>query len=358
MGATWMNIHNQMEHAGRSMAQWEWMDITDEELHEATTEISIKHPFSGSTIILGHLEAMGISRKQVQLSLRRVDEIGPKESGTWGKIRYNIRKEDIRESETHGQGKPGDELTKAKTLGYFEPRSVPTRASRPSKETKKTLGASHMHIHTGPTPRVSDVKQSTKRKIKRGKKERTANALSARARSRLKPRSDLWSSKTGMPHRKQDESLREKWKRKEYVRVNLQVKALVFALDASGTRTKIEKKKTRSTPPSESTEECSEMVDADERSPSPDLIDGAGEEEVDDLVGGGGWGWAPFEFGVAVEARVEWTPPCPLRGRSSSRFRLRGLRDSAWTQGWKSRATYRESVDFECAAERPLKISA
>jgi hypothetical protein len=47
-------------------------------LDELVSEISLSHPFVGSTIILEHLEAWGIHLppKQIQDSLWRVDEIG------------------------------------------------------------------------------------------------------------------------------------------------------------------------------------------------------------------------------------------------------------------------------------------
>ncbi|KAJ6550743.1 hypothetical protein B0H10DRAFT_1648708, partial [Mycena sp. CBHHK59/15] len=48
-------------------------EMTDEELDELVAEISLAHPFRGSTIISGHLESRGVHvpKKRVQDSLRR-----------------------------------------------------------------------------------------------------------------------------------------------------------------------------------------------------------------------------------------------------------------------------------------------
>ncbi|KAJ7717878.1 hypothetical protein B0H16DRAFT_1475862 [Mycena metata] len=56
----------------------EWTEISDQQLNEKVAEISWQHPFSGSAIISGHLEAQQIhvAKRGVQDSLRRVDEIG------------------------------------------------------------------------------------------------------------------------------------------------------------------------------------------------------------------------------------------------------------------------------------------
>ncbi|KAJ7302742.1 hypothetical protein DFH08DRAFT_904824, partial [Mycena albidolilacea] len=78
MGVIRQTLYNHMDNAGRSTARREWTEISDLALDERVAEISLLHPFSGSAIISGHLEARSIHvpRKRVQDSLRRVDEIG------------------------------------------------------------------------------------------------------------------------------------------------------------------------------------------------------------------------------------------------------------------------------------------
>jgi hypothetical protein len=82
LGNTWSvsrkTLCNHMANTGRSMGRREWTEISDIELDEKVAEVSLLHPFSGLAIISGHLETRGIhvSRKCVQDSLRRVDEIG------------------------------------------------------------------------------------------------------------------------------------------------------------------------------------------------------------------------------------------------------------------------------------------
>ncbi|KAJ7315766.1 hypothetical protein DFH08DRAFT_893191 [Mycena albidolilacea] len=78
MGVTRQTLYNHMDNAGCSTARREWTEISDVELDERVAEISLLHPFSGSAMISGHLEARSIHvpRKHVQDSLRRVDEIG------------------------------------------------------------------------------------------------------------------------------------------------------------------------------------------------------------------------------------------------------------------------------------------
>jgi hypothetical protein len=57
MGVSRSTLYNHMASAGRSTARKEWSDITDDQLDELVSEISLSHPFVGSTIILEHLEA-------------------------------------------------------------------------------------------------------------------------------------------------------------------------------------------------------------------------------------------------------------------------------------------------------------
>ncbi|KAJ7300686.1 hypothetical protein DFH08DRAFT_828236 [Mycena albidolilacea] len=76
MGVSRQTLYNHMDNAGRSTARREWTEISDVELDERVAEISLLHPFSGSAIISGHLEARSIHvpRKRVQDNLRRVDK--------------------------------------------------------------------------------------------------------------------------------------------------------------------------------------------------------------------------------------------------------------------------------------------
>ena len=78
MGVARQTLYSHMTAAGRSTARKEWTDITDDHLDEMVAEISLSHPFVGSSIMQGHLEAQGvhIPRSRVQESLRRVDRIG------------------------------------------------------------------------------------------------------------------------------------------------------------------------------------------------------------------------------------------------------------------------------------------
>lgn len=89
LGNTWKDIadamrvvrqtlYNHMALDGRSTGRKEWSEILDEDLDQLVAEISVAHPFVGSAIVQGHLEAQGIHipRLRVQESLRRVDAMG------------------------------------------------------------------------------------------------------------------------------------------------------------------------------------------------------------------------------------------------------------------------------------------
>jgi hypothetical protein len=71
-------LFRHFEITGVSRARREFTDIGDDALDEIVAEISLSHPFVGSVIVSGHLEARGIHlpRLRVQDSLRRVDEFG------------------------------------------------------------------------------------------------------------------------------------------------------------------------------------------------------------------------------------------------------------------------------------------
>ncbi|KAF7353177.1 Ethylene-and jasmonate-responsive plant defensin [Mycena sanguinolenta] len=78
MGVSRATIYNHLQAAGLSSARQEWSTLSDTELDKLVSEISQAHPFVGSTIIMGHLEGLGIHlpRARVQESLRRVDRLG------------------------------------------------------------------------------------------------------------------------------------------------------------------------------------------------------------------------------------------------------------------------------------------
>ena len=78
MGVSRSTIYNHLNAAGLSSARKEWSILTDAALDEIVSEISLTHPFVGSTIVMGHLEAHGIHlpKTRVQDSLRRVDRLG------------------------------------------------------------------------------------------------------------------------------------------------------------------------------------------------------------------------------------------------------------------------------------------
>lgn len=78
MGVVRQTLYNRMAANGLSTARREFTDISDEDLDELVAEISLQHPFIGSTIVHGHLEAreVRVPRLRVQESLKRVDAIG------------------------------------------------------------------------------------------------------------------------------------------------------------------------------------------------------------------------------------------------------------------------------------------
>ncbi|KAJ7652771.1 hypothetical protein DFH06DRAFT_1418395 [Mycena polygramma] len=78
MGISRSTLYAHMGDRGLSIARKEWSELTDEELDEIVSEISLAHPFVGTTVVLGHLEArqLHLPRARVQESLRRVDRVG------------------------------------------------------------------------------------------------------------------------------------------------------------------------------------------------------------------------------------------------------------------------------------------
>ncbi|KAJ6592138.1 hypothetical protein DFH09DRAFT_1073208 [Mycena vulgaris] len=78
MGVGRSTLYRHMEERGLSTARREWSDLTDDQIGELVSEISLAHPFVTTTIVLGHLEAhkVHLPQARVQESLRRVDRIG------------------------------------------------------------------------------------------------------------------------------------------------------------------------------------------------------------------------------------------------------------------------------------------
>ncbi|KAJ7077621.1 hypothetical protein C8R44DRAFT_863231 [Mycena epipterygia] len=78
IGVSRSMLYRHMEDGGLSTARKEWSDLTNDEIDELVSEISLAHPFVGTTIVMGHLEAreVHLPRARVQESLRRVDHIG------------------------------------------------------------------------------------------------------------------------------------------------------------------------------------------------------------------------------------------------------------------------------------------
>lgn len=78
MGVTRATMYRHLSHAGLSTAQQPFTEISDEDLDEHISSIPLEHPFVGSSIMMGHLEAKGIHlpSERIQESLRRVDALG------------------------------------------------------------------------------------------------------------------------------------------------------------------------------------------------------------------------------------------------------------------------------------------
>ncbi|KAF7372343.1 Integrase catalytic domain-containing protein [Mycena venus] len=78
LGVCRRTLYYHLERAGISPVRPVFTNIDDDTLDEKVAEISLKHPFAGGSIVLGHLEAEDIHLPiaHVQESLRRVDAIG------------------------------------------------------------------------------------------------------------------------------------------------------------------------------------------------------------------------------------------------------------------------------------------
>lgn len=61
----------------QATARQPFTDILDDDLDEHVSAISLAHPFAGSAIIMGHLEAINthLPSERVQESVKRVDAI-------------------------------------------------------------------------------------------------------------------------------------------------------------------------------------------------------------------------------------------------------------------------------------------
>lgn len=60
LGVARRTLYYHMKSAGLSTARKQHTEISDDDLDELVHNISINHPFVGSTIVQGHLEAMGV----------------------------------------------------------------------------------------------------------------------------------------------------------------------------------------------------------------------------------------------------------------------------------------------------------
>lgn len=78
MGTCRKTLQRHLERAGLSSARKIWSVIDDDELDAIVGGIGERHPFIGTTIMMGHLESQGIhvSRQRVLDSLKRVDAQG------------------------------------------------------------------------------------------------------------------------------------------------------------------------------------------------------------------------------------------------------------------------------------------
>src|ERR1700761_2392230 len=78
LGVSRGTLNSHLKDAGLSSARPQYTEISDDDLDEKVAEISMKHPFSGRTIVGGHLRSIDIhvSNERVRECLRRVDALG------------------------------------------------------------------------------------------------------------------------------------------------------------------------------------------------------------------------------------------------------------------------------------------
>lgn len=77
-GVSRRTIFRHLKRAGLNLPYREFTVILNDDLDELVSQFSVNHPFTGSEILRGHLESLGIHlpRRRVQESLRRVDVLG------------------------------------------------------------------------------------------------------------------------------------------------------------------------------------------------------------------------------------------------------------------------------------------
>lgn len=78
MGVGRKTLHRHLQLAGLSTTRKPFTSISDDDLDEHISSISLAHPFAGSSIIMGHLETINIHlpSERIQESVRRVDALG------------------------------------------------------------------------------------------------------------------------------------------------------------------------------------------------------------------------------------------------------------------------------------------
>ncbi len=78
MGVTTRTIYNHMQAAGRTTTCCSFTQMSNEDLDDLVSEMTLNFPFVGIQIIQGHLEARGIHLpyNRIWESLHRVDKAG------------------------------------------------------------------------------------------------------------------------------------------------------------------------------------------------------------------------------------------------------------------------------------------
>lgn len=78
MGVSQGTLYNHFHAAGRSTARQQFLEINESDLIELITDVAQRHPLSGSVVVQGHLEALGVHvlRERIRESLRKIDAIG------------------------------------------------------------------------------------------------------------------------------------------------------------------------------------------------------------------------------------------------------------------------------------------
>lgn len=78
MGVSRRTLYYHFAAHGRSTARRQFTEISEADLNVFVGDIAQRHPLSGSVVVRGHLEAMGIhiTLNRVKESLRKMDAIG------------------------------------------------------------------------------------------------------------------------------------------------------------------------------------------------------------------------------------------------------------------------------------------